>query len=223
MAIGLFVTLCVTWLSNGGATPPPRQAVPHAEISGQWRYDAKASSTPQMPEAYGAGSDSGSRGGRGHGMGRGGFRGRGDGERSGEGEPGEEGAGGGRPKMNDKQRQGIRATMRLAMGGSRTLEISQTDSVVLLRRPDESDSLVLHTDGRRVKEHPSQGPTIESTTMWASGQLFVQRSVDGGGKVIEIYYREPDDPHLYVVVRVEGRWLDHKLEFRRVYDPISGS
>jgi hypothetical protein len=45
----------------------------------------------------------------------------------------------------------------------------------------------------------------------------VERTVSGGGKVVEDYLRSQDGKQLYVIVRFEGGG-GRSIEFRRVYD-----
>jgi hypothetical protein len=235
MRISLVMLACTACASAGGgaaASGPPRPVVPHADISGLWQYDARASTTPGEMAIDGQPADSGVRGRGRRGMGGGGFggtgggfRGRGEGERGGEGDEG----GGEMPPagMSQKARQRLRETMRLAMDAGPVLQIRQADSTVRIIRPQRGDTMRLRTNGLKVKAQPPEGAegggAIETSSRWVSGEFFVMRAVDGGGKVTEIYYRQPDDAHLYVVVRVEGGPARRKIEFRRVYDPVPGS
>jgi hypothetical protein len=114
----------------------------------------------------------------------------------------------------------MRETLRLVWEAAPQLEISQTDSTVTLVRPEAGDTVLLKADGQTVKGQPARGPAIATTTLWQGGQLFIERDVDGGGKVTEIYAREPNDPRLYVGVRTEGGRLLRKFQLLRVYDPV---
>jgi hypothetical protein len=114
----------------------------------------------------------------------------------------------------------MRATMRLIWEAAQVLQISQTDSTVMVVRPQAGDTLLLKANGQAVKTRLERGPAITLTTQWQAGQLFVERDVDGGGRVTEIYAREPNDPRLYVGVRAEGGRLPRKFQLLRVYDPV---
>jgi hypothetical protein len=226
----LACTACASAGTGAATSRVPQPVVPHANISGLWQYDAQVSTTPGEPAIDGQPADSEARGrgrrgmgGRGFGGMEGGFRGRGEGEGEGGGERG----GGELPpaSLSEKARQRLRETMRLAMDAGPVLHISQTDSTVLVVRPQRGDTLLLHANGLTVKQAPPQwaqgGGVVALSSLWSSGEFFVMRAVDGGGKITEIYYRQPDDPHLYVVVRVQGGPVRRKIEFRRVYDPIT--
>lgn len=228
MRISLVVLVCTACASAGGGAATaraPQPFVPHAQISGLWQYDARVSTTPGAEAMSGARADSGFRGGGRRGMGgrgfggiEGGFRGRSEGE----------GEGGGREmpgaELSAKARQRMRETMRLATDAGPVLQISQTDSTVRIVRPQPGDTMRLRANGLKVRGQPPRGieggGAVETSSLWASGEFFVTRAVDGGGKITEIYYRQPDDPHLYVVVRVQGGPMHRKIEFRRVYDPV---
>lgn len=232
MKISWVMLACTACASAGGGVATsyrPEPVVPHANISGLWQYDAPVSTSPgaqAIEGGQGEQADSGFRGGRGgRGFGgmEGGFRGRGEGE--GGGEAGERGGEEMPPSsMSQKTRQRMRETMRLAMDAGPVLRISQTDSTVLVVRPRRADTLLLHANGVKVKGQPPQGMqdggAIETSSLWEGGEFVLTRAVDGGGKITEIYYRQQDDPHLYVVVRVQGGPIRHKIEFRRVYDPV---
>ena len=222
----LACTACASAGAGAATSRAPSPAVPHAKIAGLWQYDARVSTTPGAQAIGGEPADSASRGrgrrgmgGRGFGGMEGGFRGRGEGE-------GERGGGELPPAgLSEKARQRLRETMRLAMDAGPELHISQTDSTVLVVRPQRADSTLLHADGLKVKQPAPPwaegGGAVELSSQWASGEFFVTRAVEGGGKVTEIYYRQRDDPHLYVVVRVQGGPVRRKIEFRRVYDPVT--
>jgi hypothetical protein len=220
MRISWVMLVCTACASAGGGAATahvPQPVVPHANISGLWQYDAQVSTSPgaqAIDGGQGERADSGFRGRRG---------GRGGGE--GEGEGGEGGGGEMPPSsMSEKTRQRMRETMRLATEAGPVLRISQTDSTVLVVRPQRADTVLLHANGVKVKGEPPQGMqdggAIETSSVWQGGEFVVTRAVDGGGKITEIYYRQMDDPHLYVVVRVQGGPIRRRIEFRRVYDPV---
>ena len=227
MKVSLVMLACTACASAGAGAATsraPQPVVPHAKLAGLWQYDARVSTTPGEQAIGGQPADSEARGrgrrgmgGRGCGGMGGGFRGRGEGE----------GGGGELPVagMSEKARLRVRETMRLAMDAGPVLQIRQTDSTVLVVRPQRDDSLLLHANGLKVKQPAPPwaegGGAIELSSLWASGEFFVTRAVDGGGKITEIYYRQPDDPHLYVVVRVQGGPVRRKIEFRRVDDPVT--
>lgn len=204
-----------------GGTPPQQSApqVPHGNISGHWQYDAQASRAPGDSGAGGGTRGEGEQGGEEAGRRRFGGGG-GFGGRRGGGERGGGMAGGDRGESRGGGSEGMRATMRLIWEAAPQMEISQTDSTVTLVRPEAGDTALLKADGQTVKGQPARGPAIATTTLWQGGQLFVERDVDGGGRVTEIYAREPNDPRLYVGVRAEGGRLPRKFQLLRVYDPV---
>lgn len=204
----------------GGPRPQQSQpAVPHGNISGRWQYDAQASRVSGDTGATGEAQREGEQGGE-QGTGRRRFGG-GFGGRRGGGERGGGMAGGDRARPRGEGSEGMRETMRLVWEAAQVLQISQTDSTVTLVRPEAGDTVLFKTDGSTVKARPERGPAIATTTLWQGGQLFVEREVDGGGRVTEIYAREPNDPRLYVGVRAEGGRLPRKFQLLRVYDPAA--
>jgi hypothetical protein len=118
--------------------------------------------------------------------------------------------------MSDEQRARLRQTMQLAFQPPATLAIAQSDSTVTLTA--ESDTaLVLHSDGRKIKQQVDGGGDIELKGRWQGNDFIVERKVSGGGKVTEDYLKSQDGKQLFVIVNVQGA-RGRDIEFRRVYD-----
>jgi hypothetical protein len=114
------------------------------------------------------------------------------------------------------------------------LDVRVTPGAVRFIMHGGLDTLALKTDGAKEKTTVPQGTDdvqITTTAAWSEGWLVVNRDVDGGGKITETYLRSSDGQHLYVVVQLGlpqlGRAQEdekpHLIEFRRVYDPVTGS
>jgi hypothetical protein len=119
--------------------------------------------------------------------------------------------------MSDDARARMRQTMHLAFDAPQTLTISETDSTVMLA-PDSLNGLLLHSNGHKLKQKVEGGGDIETKARWHESALVVERSVSGGGKVVEEYRRSQDGKQLYVIVDFTGM-RGRSIEFRRVYDP----
>jgi hypothetical protein len=129
-----------------------------------------------------------------------------------------EGGGGWGGGMNDLSRERMRQTLRLALVPPHALSIDQTDSTVTLV-VDSADPLTLATDGHKVRQKVEGGGDIEDRARWQGDNLVVDRSVSGGGKIVEDYLRSQDGKQLYVIVRFTGM-RGRSIEFRRVYDSV---
>jgi hypothetical protein len=181
------------------------------DLSGRWTYDAAQSDNPrdQMRGGDSTGRASRGRGGAPGGGGSGGSWG---------GHGGMEGGGGWGGGMNDLSRERMRQTLRLALVPPHALSIDQTDSTVTLV-VDSADALTLSIDGHKVKQKVDGGGDIEDRARWQGDNLIVDRSVSGGGKIVEDYLRSQDGKQLYVIVRFTGM-RGRSIEFRRVYDSV---
>jgi hypothetical protein len=118
--------------------------------------------------------------------------------------------------MSDEARERMRQTLRLALDPPHALSIDQTDSTVTLVA-DSADTLTLATSGPKFKQKVEGGGDIEDRARWQGNDLVVDRSVSGGGKVVEDYLRSQDGKQLYVIVSFTGM-RGRSIEFRRVYD-----
>lgn len=123
-----------------------------------------------------------------------------------------DGGGGG---MDEAARARMRQTMHLAFDPPRALTIRATDSTVILAE-DSTDTLTLR-DGQKLKQKVAGGGDIEDRARWQGGDLVLDRTVSGGGKVVEDFLRSQDGKQLYVIVSVTGM-RGRSIEFRRVYD-----
>ena len=194
-------------LAIAGLTPATPAAAQHADLSGQWTYNAAQSGNPHdmmQPGDSGGdrrGGESGrERGGYGGGR-RGGFGGR------------RGGYGGG---MTDEQRARMHQTMQLVFQTPSALTIVESDSSVTFTA-DTGAALILYGDGRKVEQTVEGGGDIEIKARWQGNAFVVERKVSGGGKVTEDYLRSPDGKQLFVIVNFEGN-RGRAFTFRRVYD-----
>jgi hypothetical protein len=196
-------------------------AAAHAQrpdLSGHWVFNQTQSDNPrdmmQGRDSGGGGRMPGGRGGFG-----GGFGGRGGRMGGGGGRGGRWGGQGGGPGgMSDEERARMRQTMDLVFTAPASLVIAGRDSSITF--VTDADTLVLSTDGRKVKRKASvEGEgDVDINGRWQGNDFIVERSVSGGGKVSEDYLRSSDGKQLYVIVSFEGG-RGRTITFRRVYDP----
>jgi len=84
---------------------------------------------------------------------------------------------------------------------------------------DLGQSLLLHTDGRKLDQEMGQGWKTETRACWNGRDLVVERKVDRGGKLTERYFRPSLTGQLYVVTQIENGQMAEPIMFRRVYEP----
>jgi hypothetical protein len=116
--------------------------------------------------------------------------------------------------LTDEQRDRMEQTIELALDAPVSLTILQTPSTIAFAA--EGDTLVLPTDGRKLKQTADGRGDVEVKTSIQGNDLVIQRKVDRGGTVTTEYLRSQDGKQLYMVVAFEGK-CGH-FQFRRVYD-----
>lgn len=79
------------------------------------------------------------------------------------------------------------------------------------------------TDGRKLKETLLSGGSLETQARWKDAKLVIERKQDKTGTVREAYFVEPVSGKLVVEIKLSSNRLPKALEFRRVYDPATGS
>jgi hypothetical protein len=198
---------------------PPEVAVApeQRDLAGTWRLNRDESDDPVArlrtvqegrPGGEGEGGDRGGFpgfGGRGRGRGGGGGRG-------GEGMGGAPG-GGNRAAMQEGMAMLRQATERLSL--------TQSDTAVMFTT-DLGWSRAFRTDGKTVKEQMGRG-TVKIKARWQGANLVIDRDWGSGVKLSETYFRAPETGQLYVIVAFKTPRMSEPLEFRRVYDRVTGS
>lgn len=206
--------LLVAFVLLGSATARAQ----HPDLSGHWAWNQGQSDNPRdMMQSRDSGGGSGQRmrGGGGGGGGRGGF-GRGGRGGFGGGGGGYRGGGG---EMSDAQRARMRQTMDLAFNAPASLVIAVADSALTL--VTDGDTLVVPSNGRKVHRNATQDGdgAVDFKGRWQGNDFVLERSVSGGGKVIEDYLRSAEGKQLFVIVSFDGG-RGRSITFRRIYDPI---
>ena len=165
-----------------------------SDFSGNWQLNEDLSEDPrsEMRERMEARGGGMGRGGGGMGPGGGGM-----------------GRGGG---MGDPE--AMRDRMRRMEQGSKTLTILHVEPELTVRTADDRER-VIYTDGRKQVRTGGVGP-VETRAKWKKGRLIVRDRMETGMTITRTFFSLPDDPHLYVDTRIEGR--GPSLQFHRVYD-----
>ena len=112
--------------------------------------------------------------------------------------------------------------MQLAMDAPTTLLISHDDSTVTLVEVAIADTIRLRTNGKKIKEKVEGAGDLEIKAEWKDDGLILERKVDGGGKVTETFFRSSDNRQMMVIVKLETSRSPKPVEFRRVYDSVTG-
>lgn len=207
------ITAAIAGLLIFSTVPTATALGQHPDFAGRWIYNAALSDNPREQLR---GVDSSGEVGRGRGYG--GIGGTGGGIGGVGGDPGGGGVRTGWSGMNEEMRDRMRQTIQLAFEPPRALSISQTDATVTFI-VEGADTLPLRTDGHRFRQKFEGAGDIEDRAQWKGNDLVVERSVSGGGNVVEDYLLSKDGKHLYVVVSFTGR-RGRPIQYRRIYDPV---
>jgi hypothetical protein len=208
-------TFLLAFLLLGSATARAQ----HPDLSGHWTLNQGQSDNPhdmmsrdsgggRGGSGRGRGGRGGGGGGMGGGFGRGGFGGGGGGYR-----------GGGVSEMSDEQRARMRQTMDLAFNAPGSLVLTSADSSLTLAA--DGETLVVPSNSHKVELRPKDDGegTVDIKGRWLGNDFVVERSVSGGGKVIEDYLRSTEGKQLFVIVTFDGG-RGRSITFRRIYDPV---
>jgi hypothetical protein len=206
LSLGVLLSAIIMGCSSSQQFDPV--APEDVNLSGTWLLNAEESDDPreqmdQMGQAGGGMRPSG--GTRPSGGGGGGMRG---------------GRGGMAGGTMDPER--MRQTMDMVRQAVRRIDLQQGDSTVTLIY-NQGRSLLLHIDGRALKQELQAGAKMEIRAGWKGKYFIVERKIDGGGKITEEYMIPTDTDQLYVITRLEIDRMPQPLEFRRVYDAASES
>jgi hypothetical protein len=103
-----------------------------------------------------------------------------------------------------------------ALRAAKTIEIVQNDSSIRVVHADSS-VLQFHFDGKKRKMAWKGVGEIEARAQWDDGFLEVDRTLDGGPEVHELYSRAPGSSRLIIATTVSGGGPE-AVSIRRVYD-----
>lgn len=134
-------------------------------------------------------------------------------EAAGPGQAGRGAGSGGNPEA-------ARALGRLATVVPRRLEVSLSDSAVVVTYPHEEPWLLPF--GEQVKRKLGEGVDVEAKAEWKDGLLSVTRKVSGAGSLKETFHPSSNGERLTVAVELTMGQRGG-VAFRRVYQPDGAS
>jgi len=104
----------------------------------------------------------------------------------------------------------------MAMVAPRRVELSLSDSAVVVSYPREGSWLLLF--GTDVKRAVSDSVEVTARSDWENGRLVVTRKVSGGGALTETFMPSADGSRLTVAVELATGAPRGGIEFHRVYE-----
>jgi peroxiredoxin family protein len=137
----------------------------------------------------------------------------GGGSSSGGGTGGGSGSGGGSRGGN----------VRLIFGGmmmaSKTLKVSQADSIVTIEDEDGPVFVNLRADGKTIEETLTNQTVLKTKVQWRKNELVVERSHETDGSARMIMRIDPQNPKLLIVdFHYEHKRQRRTIDQRRVYE-----
>lgn len=200
----------------GAAVVSPAQDAP--SFVGTWTLNAEKTEPPKErviedPEATGAGKTM--RTGLG---GRGGSAGGGSGGGGGGGIGAAAGGGGGRGAS-----RAPRSSFRLIFGGmvaaSRTLKVTQADSIVSIEDEDGPVFLNLRADGKVLEETMTNQTVLKTKAQWRKNELVVERTHETEGSARMSLRIDAKNPRQLIVdFHYEHKRQRRTIDQRRIYD-----
>ncbi len=174
-------------------------------IIGSWVLNREKSDDPREALEESGGGDSANRT-----MRRGGRRG---GSSSGR-RPRSTSTEGRQARPSPEQRQRIQASMRDALRAAPRIQISRTDSTVMLETPQ--GNRILFTDNREITIPVAADLDAKLKCKWDKDKLVIESETDAGVKTKYTY--EPDGDQLKVDVRIQVQRPRQVIRYKLVYD-----
>ena len=213
VVLALFVSVAFT---ARNATTPDMQpkAVVADSIIGSWVLNGEKSDDPR--EAMEESQQQGGGGGGGYERRRGGGGGGGSGGGGGmtDRRPRSQSGTGRQGSVSPEQRRQIQASIRAAMRAAPQIEISRTDSTVMLET--QLGNRILFTDNREVTIPVTDDLDSKIKCKWDKDKLVIESETDAGVKTKYTY--EPDGDQLKVKVSIEVRRTRQAIRYELVYD-----
>jgi hypothetical protein len=133
------------------------------------------------------------------------------------------GSGGGGTSGGTRSGGGGRSNVRLIFGGmmvaSKTLKVTQADSIVTIEDEDGPVILNLRADNKPLEEMMANQTVLKTKAQWKKNELVVERSHETDGSARLILRIDPKNPKVLVVdFHYEHKRQRRTIDQRRVYD-----
>ena len=118
---------------------------------------------------------------------------------------------------------GGRSNTRLIFGGmmnpSKTLKVSQADSIITIEDEDGPLFVNLRTDNKNLEETLANQTVLKTKVQWRKNELVVERSHETDGSARMIMRIDPKNPKMLVVdFHYEHKRQRRTIDQRRVYE-----
>jgi hypothetical protein len=152
-----------------------------------------------------------------------GLGGRGASRRTGDVAGGSGSGGGGARSGSGGGSGGSRANVRLIFGGmmvaSKTLKVTQADSILTIEDEDGPIFLNLRANNKTLEETLTNQTVVKTKAQWKNNELVVERSHDADGSARMIMRIDPKNPKVLVVdFHYEHKRQRRTIDQRRIYE-----
>ena len=118
---------------------------------------------------------------------------------------------------------GGRSNVRLIFGGmmnpSKTLKVTQADSIVTIEDEDGPLFINLRADNKTLEETLTNQTVLKTKVQWRKNELVVERSHDTDGSARMIMKIDPKNPKMLVVdFHYEHKRQRRTIDQRRIYE-----
>jgi hypothetical protein len=118
---------------------------------------------------------------------------------------------------------GSRSSIRIIFGGmmvtSKTLRVTQADSIVTIEDEDGPIFLNLHADNKTLEEMLANQTVLKTKAQWKKNELVVERSHETDGSARMILKIDPKNPKVLVVdFHYEHKRQRRTIDQRRIYE-----
>ena len=105
------------------------------------------------------------------------------------------------------------------MMASKTLKVSQADSIVTIEDEDGPVFVNLRADGKTIEETLTNQTVLKTKVQWRKNELVVERSHETDGSARMIMRIDPQNPKLLIVdFHYEHKRQRRTIDQRRVYE-----
>jgi hypothetical protein len=118
---------------------------------------------------------------------------------------------------------GGRGTFRLIFGGmmnpSKTLKVTQADSIITIEDEDGPLFVNLHADNKTLEETLANQTVLKTKVQWKKNELVVERMHETDGAARMILKVDPKNPKVLIVdFHYEHKRQRRTIDQRRIYD-----
>ena len=118
---------------------------------------------------------------------------------------------------------GGRGNIRLIFGGmmmaSKTLKVTQADSIITIEDEDGPLFVNLHADNKTLEETLANQTVLKTKVQWKKNELVVERTHDTDGSARMIMRVDPKNPKVLIVdFHYEHKRQRRTIDQRRIYE-----